>query len=120
MEGTPVSSIPGEEVRRPNPRQKKKSGADQVPTKSPVTDVIRESVSEGGLTPPSFGESEKMQFAMWKIRMAYAYLAFTSALCVAAVLINPTLDVRLVCLALWGASSGAMAVLLRKEYRKKL
>lgn len=115
-----MSNIPGDEVRRPNPRQKKKSGANQDPTQSPVIEVYRESVREGGLTSPSFGKSEKMQFAMWKIRMAYAYLAFTSALCVAAVLINPTLDVRLVCLALWGASSGAVAVLLRREYRKKL
>lgn len=110
-------SAPGDKVRRPN--RKKDTMTQEAETK--MVEVTRESVHmKNELTLPEYGESEQFRYAKWKIAMAYGYLAFASVISIGAVLMNPTLDVRLVALALWGATSAVVAVLLRKEYRKKL
>ena len=106
---------PGDRVRRPNRNRNSQINEPHV-----VEVIISSEAMRDELTRPEYHESEQLKFAKWKIKMAFAYLAFTSVICVGAILLNPTLDVRLVVVALWGASSGAVAVLLKREYRKKL
>ena len=110
-------SNPGDVVRRQN---RKVKGVEVKEPETTVVEDIRESCPRiRELTPPSLGDHQQLAFAKWKIRIAYAYLAFTSLICLGAVLINPTLDVRVVGLALWGATSAALAMILHREERGK-
>lgn len=109
--------MPGDKVRRPN--RKKDPVAPE--TEAKVVEVIRELVPmKDEVSRPEYAESEQVRYAKWKIKMAYGYLAFTTTACLGAILLNPVLDVRLVVLALWSATVAALAVLLRREYKKKL
>ena len=107
-------STPGDKVRRQN--RKKKSHENKVE----ATELIREfEKMKDEVARPAVTESEKLRYAKWKIKMLYAYLAFTTVACLGTILINPTLDARLV-LALWGSTSATLAVFLRREYKKKI
>jgi hypothetical protein len=109
--------MPGDQVRRPN----RKKHAVAPETEAKMVEVIRESVPmKDEVSRPEYVESEQLRYAKWKIKMAYGYLAFTTTICLGAILLNPVLDVRLVVLALWNATSAVLAVVLRREYKRTL
>ncbi|MGY1667573.1 hypothetical protein [Geodermatophilus sp. SYSU D00696] len=103
-----------------------------MPT-TPGDKVQRQDQSEAGLNDIPFMEDEPMApgyaqlrvvhtdqivIERWRVKVALSYLVFTSILCLTAILIEPSSEVRLVVLAVWGSTSAAGGALLRWGYRR--
>ncbi|MGI9003457.1 MAG: hypothetical protein ACR2GH_17670 [Pseudonocardia sp.] len=71
-----------------------------------------------GLPQPVLHETGRVAIAKWKMKSAYYYLMFTSGICIGAILIGPSENVRLVALAIWGSATAIGGALLRLSYRK--
>ena len=54
-----------------------------------------------------------------KINRVFYFLAFTSTICLVAVMVAPRAEVHLVAIAIWGGSIGLARYLLRRAYRGK-
>lgn len=73
---------------------------------------------EPGVPQPVLHQTDRIVVAKWKIKSAYYYLIFTSVLCIAAILIDQSDNVRLVALAIWASAAAVGGALLRWTYRK--
>ncbi|HJP74501.1 MAG TPA: hypothetical protein VJ914_09550 [Pseudonocardiaceae bacterium] len=108
----------GKKVRRSNQNIESNAGPDsEVKVFVSIPDAI---YVDGEITPPTFGDSFKLRYAKWKIKMLYFYLAYFSLICVGAVVIAPTSAVRIVVLALWPPTLAAFTILLRREYHREV
>jgi len=107
-----MSSSPSDNVRRQNDHGDRDS-------KQALHEGIYEDDQMNSEVPhPILHPTNMLVIAKWRIRSAYYYLTFNSALCLAAILINPSNDVRLVALAVLASSSALGGALLRGSYRK--
>lgn len=77
-----------------------------------------EELMERGVPKPVLHPTDKLIIAKWKIYGAYYYLAFTGALCISAILINPSDQVLRVVLAVWATTTATGGVALRRSYCK--
>jgi hypothetical protein len=71
-----------------------------------------------GVPKPVLQPTDNMIIAKWKIKSAFYCMAFTSVLCVAAIMINPADQVLRVVLAIWATTGAVCGVLLRGSYSK--
>jgi len=73
---------------------------------------------EPGVPRPVVHQTDRIVVAKWQIKSTYYYLMFTSMICIAAILIDPSDNVRLVALAIWASAAGVGGALLSRTYRK--
>ncbi len=69
-----------------------------------------------GLIRPQESLEKRILVEKWKIKSALYYLSFTSLLCLMAILIEPSNEVKVVVLAVWGSTATLGSALLRRNY----
>src|SRR4051794_32414903 len=104
-----MPSTPGDKVQR---QEQTEGDHNDIPL------IWEDGPMAPGLTRPIERSTERISIEKWKIKMALYYLVLTSILCLTAILIEPSTEVRLVALAVWGSTAAAGGALLRWGYRR--
>lgn len=74
--------------------------------------------SRGGTPRAIVYEMSLLAVAKWKITAAFLYLTTIGALCLTAIVINPSIEVRFVAVAVWLSSGAIGGALVRRAGRR--
>jgi hypothetical protein len=74
---------------------------------------------EAELAQPVLGPITYIRAEKWRINRVFAFLAFSTLVCLGAVIISPVLPVQIVALSVWSGAVGLSRYLLRSAYGQK-
>lgn len=70
-----------------------------------------------GMSTPVEIQGDRVLTEKWRIDRVFYYLAFTSIVCLTAVLISPSPEVRMVAAGMWVGAAALAKYLLSRAYR---